>query len=252
MESMESKRLEELATRVARSGRTHFSRFLEPTSLGLARAAAGKAGVNVYFYGGYADAERQIASFSLDESPSPEDYPFVPLRLSWNSKYVSPGHRDLLGAAMGLGLERNMTGDVVMGEYHGMDCAYLFVMPEAADYIVANLKSAGRAPLKAQRADEMPLLKPPEGTHIRVTVQNERMDAVLAAGYRLSRSEAQKLISAGLVKLNHSVQLKGDFRIQAGDLISARGYGRLKVQEIQGETRKGRQGLLLFKYGNQK
>ena len=87
---------------------------------------------------------------------------------------------------------------------------------------------------------------------MRVTVQNERMDAILAAGCRLSRSEAQKLIAAGLVKLNHGVQMKGDARVQEGDLISARGYGRIKVQEMQGETRKGRQGILLFKYGKQK
>lgn len=249
MEEMEVKRLEELAVRAARSGRTQFSRFLEPSMLDAARAAANKAGAKVCFSGGYPEAERQAAAFYDDEPPLPEEYPFIPLRLSWNARYANPGHRDLLGAAMGLGIERDMTGDIAMGEYKGADCAYLFAMPEVADYIAANLESAGRAALKVQRADEELHLKPPEGDFIRVTVQNERLDAVLAAGCRLSRSEAQKLISAGLVKLNHSVQLKGDFRVQEGDLISARGYGRMKVHEMQGETRKGRQGILLFRYG---
>lgn len=249
MEGMEIKRLEELAVRAARSGRTQFTRFLEPSMMDAARAAANKAGAKVSFYGGYPDAERQTAAFYDEDPPLPEEYPFLALRLSWNAKYANPGHRDLLGATMGLGIERDMTGDIVMGEYRGADCAYLFALPEVADYISANLESAGRAALKVQRAEEELSLKPPEGDFMRVTVQNERLDAILAAGCRLSRSEAQKLISAGLVKLNHAVQLKGDFRVQEGDLISARGYGRIKVHELQGETRKGRQGILLFKYG---
>jgi len=150
---------------------------------------------------------------------------------------------------MGLGIERDTTGDIALGEYRGEPCAYLFVLPEVADYIIANLESAGRASLKVVRAEEEPGIKPPEGTHMRITVQNMRLDAVLAAGCRLSRSEAQKLIGAGLVKLNHMVQIKTDARIAQGDLISARGYGRMKVEEIQGETRKGRQGVLVFRYG---
>ena len=252
MEGMEIKRLEELAIRAARSGRTQFTRFLDPTMMDAARAAANKAGAKVSFWGGYPDGERQVAAFWDEDEPMNEEYPFIALRLSWNAKYANPGHRDLLGATMGLGIERDMTGDIAMGEYHGADCAYLFAMPEVADYIAANLESAGRAPLKVQQAEEELHLKPPEGEFMRVTVQNERMDAILAAGCRLSRSEAQKLIAAGLVKLNHGVQMKGDARIQEGDLISARGYGRIKVQEMQGETRKGRQGILLFKYGKQK
>ena len=150
---------------------------------------------------------------------------------------------------MGLGIERDMTGDIAMGEYRDSPCAYLFVMPEVAEYIIGNFESAGRAAVKVQRADETPVISPPEGEHMRITVQNMRLDAILAAGCRLSRGEAQKLINAGLVKLNHAEQLKCDARIEEGDLISARGYGRMKVAEVQGETRKGRQGVLVFRYG---
>ena len=75
------------------------------------------------------------------------------------------------------------------------------------------------------------------------------VDAVLAAGYNLSRAEAQKLIAAGLVKLNHVPELRGDAKLEAGSLLSARGYGRLRVDEIQGESRRGRTVLKLFRYG---
>ena len=46
----------------------------------------------------------------------------------------------------------------------------------------------------AALAEETPALTPPEGTTLRLTVQQERLDAVLAAACRLSRSEAQRLI----------------------------------------------------------
>ncbi len=249
MSDMDLKRLEELAVRAARSGRAQFSRFIEPSMQVSARTCANQAGVKVAFMGGYPDAERCIAAFYDDAPPEEWEYPMEVLRISWNAKYSDPGHRDLLGAVMGLGIERDTTGDIAMGEYRGAPCAYLFTVPEVVSYVCMNLDSAGRAAVKAQPAEETPSIRPPEGTHMRITVQNMRLDAVLAAGYRLSRSEAQKLIAAGHVKLNHTVQLKTDARIDAGDLISARGFGRMKIEDIQGETRKGRQGVLVFRYG---
>ena len=171
------------------------------------------------------------------------------LRIDWNAKFSNPGHRDLLGALMGLGIEREATGDIAMGTRRGADCAYLFVLPELADYIMANLESAGRAPLKLSVADETPELKPPEGRLLRATVQNPRLDAVLAAGCRLSRAEAQRMVAAGLVKLNHAVNLRGDARLEPGDLISARGFGRVRVEAFQGESRRGRLVVTLFLYG---
>ena len=40
-----------------------------------------------------------------------------------------------------------------------------------------------------------------------------------------------------------------DARLEEGDLISARGYGRIKVLEFQGESRRGRQIVTVFRYG---
>ena len=40
-----------------------------------------------------------------------------------------------------------------------------------------------------------------------------------------------------------------DAKLSEGDLISARGYGRVKVVAFQGESRRGRQIVQVFKYG---
>ena len=58
-----------------------------------------------------------------------------------------------------------------------------------------------------------------------------------------------RLIAAGLVKLNHVPQLRPDARLEEGDLISARGYGRVRVTAFQGESRRGRQVVQVFRYG---
>ena len=118
-----------------------------------------------------------------------------------------------------------------------------------AGYIAASLDSAGRAALKVEPAAEEPALLPPEGEQLRLTVQQERLDAVLAAACRLSRSEAQRLIAGGLVKLNHAPCLRADAKLSEGDLISARGYGRVQVTAFQGESRRGRLVVSVFKYG---
>ena len=81
------------------------------------------------------------------------------------------------------------------------------------------------------------------------TVPSERLDAVLAAAYDLSRQKAQEMIRAELVKVDHAVETRADAHLEAGSLVSARGLGRFRVQEVTGLTRKGRVGLRLFVYG---
>lgn len=232
------KRFQDLARR---EGRT---RFMEPGEMPrLAAKAARDEGVNVYFCGGYPEAERSVAVFYSDEIP--DDQCVICLKAEWNAKYASPGHRDLLGAIMGLGIEREMLGDILMDE----GCAHIFVLPEIADYICANLDSAGRA--KLWLCIETGEFQPPEpdGVYIRETVNTPRLDAVIAAGYDLSREKAQKLVAQGFVKLNHVECLRTDVHLSDNDLISVRGFGRLRFVENMGETRKGRTAVRLFRYG---
>ena len=240
----EKKRFSELALRAAYTGNPQFTRFLEPSMERDALAAAHAAGAQLVLSGGYDGAERRMAAFCNGENP--ESFPIAALELRWNAKFADAKHRDLLGAVMGLGLERDAVGDVCLGSQPGV--AYLFCTEDIAGYIAANLESAGRASLKISRAEVIDIA-PPEGSEMRVTVQNLRLDAVLAAGWKLSRSEAQRLIAAGLVKLNHVVEERSDARVEEGHLISARGFGRLRIDEVQGETKKGRIGVMLFRYG---
>lgn len=240
----EEKRFMELSRRAALAGRTGYSRFIEPSLIPVAKKCARDAGGRVEFSGGYPGAERVVAAFVADGDEA--EYPIECLDLVWNTKFASAGHRDLLGAVMGLSIEREMTGDIVLA---GEGRAYLFVIDDMADYIIANLESAGRATLKITRHSGEIVCPEPEGVRTRITLASPRLDAFVSSGYNLSRSESQKLINAGLVKLNHVPEMRTDAGVNEGDLISVRGHGRMKVEEMLGQTKRGRLAAQVFRYG---
>ncbi|NLD58613.1 MAG: hypothetical protein GX647_02990 [Clostridiales bacterium] len=236
------KRLRELALRASRTGEPAHTRFLEPPLEVAARAAANAAGCQVDFFGGYPGAERRVAAFYTDE---PGNWPIERLRLSWNPRYGSPGHRDILGAIMALGIVRASLGDIAVLSDH----ALAFVHRDVADYVLLNLESAGRVRLEIERdAGDFEAPEPGGAISYR-TVASERLDALVASALHLSREAAQKLIASELVKVNHEVNPRPDAKLSAGDIVSARGYGRFKLAEITGETRKGRLGVRIFMFG---
>ena len=241
---MEEKRLRELALRASHACAPTYTRFLEPPMEIACRAAANFAGCEVAFEGGYEGAERRMAGFYAGGAEA-LSFPIRRLRVDWNARYGSIGHRDILGALMGLGIERETLGDIAMLK----EGALLFVHEDMADYVAANLESCGRAKVRISPCGEEVAPPEPEGTLLYRTVPSQRLDAVLAATCDLSRQKAQEMIRAELVKVDHAVETRADARLEAGSLVSARGLGRFRVQEVAGLTRKGRVGLRLFVYG---
>ena len=240
---MEKDRLNDLARRAAASGQVCFTPFLDPAECEEAEAAAKRAGARTAFWGGYADAERRVCAFYDWEEP--EEYPIACLEIGWNQKFdKAPAHRDLLGALMGLGFERDRAGDIVLGR----DRAWVFASPELAPYIQANLTEAGRAHLKISPVAPEDIAIEPEGTSIRETVSSLRLDAIMAAGWDLSRSQASEVIRSGRVRVNFRLCEKPDRDMAEGDLISARGLGRLRFERDEGATRKGRLAVRLIRY----
>ena len=69
-----------------------------------------------------------------------------------------------------------------------------------------------------------------------------------AAGYGVSRTKLVREIKAERVKVNWQVIANPAHQVEAGDVISLRGRGRLVLHEVQGTTRKGRISILLQRY----
>ena len=242
---MFEKRLNELAVRASRRGDASFTHFMDLNQIQTAMAVANANRISLALEGGYPDAERRMGAFYDGEPPEEWMWPIQPVEISWRAQFGTPEHRDFLGALMALGFERERMGDIVLcGEK-----AYVFAEPEMAEYIVQSLESAGRVTVKCRLAEGVPDIPPPAGRTFRDTVPSLRLDALIAAGFSLSRSEASERISRGKAFVNQALSLRPDAAVEEGDLVSLRGEGRIRLESVDGETRKGRIAVKIFRYG---
>lgn len=186
-------------------------------------------------WGGYEAAER-VKFFLCPYGDTPK-IELTMLEFSYNPKFSTIEHKDVLGALMGLGIQRERTGDILIFEGK----INVFVEKDLADYIILNLDKIGRAGVKGRISDWEAIKEyhRPEKTS-NINVKSLRLDAVIAAFYNLSRGEAQSLIESEKVKVNYKYILSTSFFVEIGDLISVRGYGRFELDEIEGKTKKDR------------
>ena len=239
------KALENAAKLAGEKGLIRFTRFLDPAEAELSRRLARQYGAKLSVWGGYDQAERVVGCFGpAGEEMDTDQYPVVCLHSRYLPKFCSVTHRDLLGSFMALGLTRSCAGDMIIA---GADI-YLFAHAQTADFIAQSMKSAGKAPLDFHVLTQAPEMPEPEGTRFSSVVSSLRLDAVLAAAYRLSRSEAADSIRAGLVKVNHLVCDRVDLPLQEDALLSMRGRGRVRLLSVDSTTRKQRIGITLFRY----
>ncbi len=223
-----------------------FTHFLDPATIYFAEnKLLFDSDVNVSFWGGYEGAERKILCVSPEwENVSNEDFPLVCIKAA-ASDFVSLTHRDYLGAIMGLGIEREQIGDIVID---GLD-AYIFCKKEMADYVMHNLDKVGRGGVKMSVVkDADALCTKREEKLVKMSVASLRLDSVLSGALNLSRTASADLIKSCKVKVNFDECVNLSKILSCGDLISVRGFGRLKVSEVGGETRKGRTVVFVKKY----
>ena len=202
------------------------------------------------FFGGYEQAERTICAFlpdwqGEDDVQDEESGPLSALAATFPAE-ASLGHRDVLGALMGLGLTREKLGDIL---FPAPGRCQLVLLREAEPILLSQWEGAGRwkvslAPIALSELQG----QPPQVKVIRDTVATPRLDAVLAAGFSIPRSKAGDYIAAGRVAVNHRECLKGDRQVGQSDVLVCRGLGKCVVKEILGQSKKGRTMLVLERY----
>ncbi len=227
-------------------GRNSFTTpFLDPRQLELAEAVLrNNRELSYAVFGGHPSAERNMLNiFPLQLKGGLP--PVQAVLVEWNSRNEL-GHRDLLGAVMALGLKREQIGDIILFEDNK---AALFVDEGKTNYILSNLSQAGNVALNCKLIDPHDLpLAADEGREIKGTVASLRIDAILSLGFGISRSRVVLLIKGGLVRVNWRPISSPSHQVKEGDQISLKGRGRILVQSVEGETRKGRIRLKLKKY----
>ena len=197
-------------------------------------------GAPIRFFGGLSTAEREISCYLpdyLDEDwLTGEDGPVAAVRAAFFER-DSLSHRDFLGALMGCGVKRETIGDIYVAEGR---CDFL-VTREVLPYLLQNFLSAGRTKLHVERI-MVPDVSVPEQKvrQIRDTVPSLRLDGIVSSGFSISRGKAADYISAGKCELNYAPCVKGDKQTTEGDVITVRGLGKIRLDAVGGNTKKGR------------
>ena len=210
--------------------------------------------VRTYYYGGYPDAERTVAVFlpaffEADDvevffDTQPDENPLTLLRLD-KDRFHALTHRDVLGALMGLGIKRELLGDIVTDD----GGAYVVCLKKAVAFLKEHLTKVGRASVTVKEALLSDLTQREAAFEERfASVASLRLDSVLGAAFSLSRTKAAEAIERGVVFLNAVQTFKPDAHVDEGDKLVLRGAGKVILSEVRGESKKGRIHIVLRRY----
>ncbi len=231
------RRVEDLARRCRRTGEQMLTGFLTPAERYQTEAWA-RAGTDcrLVFSGGREACERTVCFFLPYYEDGEPDISGHIKAIKFTAPFGDPGHRDYLGAALGMGVKREWIGDIWT---QGKD-AYMFCLQSVQRHLL-TMDKVGRWGVKAQPVElgDVPELVR-NAEKVSFSVMSMRLDAVTAGMFRLSRTEAAKQIAAGNVRLNYAECLKADAPVKEGDVISLRHAGKGSVTGTGGTSRKGR------------
>ena len=232
--------LADLYRQADRGGYYVYSDFLSPADQALLSEAKREGLVGDYsLCGGYDSAERRMAVFgSESEFGYAYELPAGWLKIAPVAKKFAEelSHRDFLGSLMGLGITRDLLGDILIVDGE----AFLFASESIHTYLLENLTEVKHTKVACAVVDTPPaaaVALPDEAVFV---VAGERLDAFVAGVYKLSRSESAALIEKGLVAIDGKVTEKILVTPREGAMISVRGYGRFLYVGICGDTRKGK------------
>lgn len=251
-ETLFQKRLRELSRTAYYREVITFTDFLDLNELHMVHSFRPEGtGITVRFWGGYEGAERQIAAFlpdalSYDLTEEAIGYPIACIKISPVSRKFSENlsHRDYLGALVHLGIDRSTLGDIVVKDLD----AFVFCQKQMTQFLLQNLDRVRHTNVTLQQVLNPNELPAPQLKEIRGTVASVRLDSMIALAFSSSRSSMLGLIEGGKVFVNGKMAVSNGHPLKPGDVVSVRGYGKFRYEDLAGSTKKGRFSVIINRY----
>ncbi len=224
-----------------------YSDFLNLNELNLLQCIPKNQLYSKYeLFGGYKYAERQMVAFIPDALCYENIYPISAMKVSALSKKFSENlnHRDYLGSVLGLGLERSKIGDILIQDGY----VVIFIHESMQDFISKNFTLVKHTSVVTEVVNEVNDNFQPQCEEINGTVSSIRLDSIIALLLKESRSKIIRLIEGGKVFVNGKLITTNAYKLQEGDLISVRGYGKFQYLSILSKTKKERFYISLSKF----
>lgn len=192
--------------------------------------------------GGYEDAEYQKVVIYPDYLIDVEEAIAI-IEMTYDPQYGEIGHRDALGALLGLGVKRDVVGDIISepGRLQAV------VSKDISEYLLSQIYKIGRIHVSSSIVEQLDYT-PPAFELKSSTVKSLRLDAVVASAYNMSRQKAVDLIKGERVKVNHQYVTQTSKELIGHALISVRGKGRFRLEVLDGMTKKDRYRIQVKHY----
>lgn len=227
-------RLEDLE-RKSRQKYTHTeSPFLNEEEQAAARSAFPESAL-IHYEGGYPEARKKKVIFLRDEEDDFSDIVCISARVDQRFRTIS--HRDILGSIMSLQVDRHSFGDFWIEE--DKKRIYLYTSASMGTFLCDNLIRIASLSVSFEVTDERPA-QVFRTREFEAVITGERIDCVVAALAKVSRSEAQRMIRADKVQINHRPLVDTDELCDNDCTISIRGTGRFRYRGVVRRTRKDR------------
>ena len=198
----------------------------------------------MFFDGGYEFAERgRILLAPSYYVPEDKEIGLHFFQVEGESKFFDLAHKDIMGALLNIGLKREKFGDILITD----ETKQLIVADEIADYVRMEVQQIGKTRVllgSIQRERVNPART--EYKELTFTVSSLRIDAIVSHVFNQSRSKVADWIKGKHVKVNWQVVDQVDFKLEEGDIVSVRKFGRFRFLSEEGNTKKGR---ILIKVG---
>lgn len=211
------------------------SNFLDENEQSKLLPILKKSKRNYILAGGFEEAQRKI--LVLFPSYMEKDYIDIPIGaiVFQNDGTLTP--RDVLGSLMALGLKREVIGDISIWP----EKVQVIIIENLKEYFLNNLnkiKKTNIDPKYKSFKEIVPYVQPFENKSC--VVSSNRLDAIVASIFNVSRKNSIEAIKGDLVLHNHLPVSKLTSEVKAEDTISFRGKGKIKILNLDNYTKKGR------------
>jgi len=218
--------------------------FLNMNEQAIVKNVINQTKEKAIFYGGYEEAERKILfvipkNYNKVIKQMDYDRYIGAMRISLSNKIKEKyTHRNYLGALMKLGIKREKIGDILVDD----DGADIIACKDIINFLYINLQSLKRFEKCTIQEINIKELKKiiaiPQYKTIQVS--SMRLDNIISEISNTSRSKANQMILDKKVFINYLCESKVTKQIKEKDTITIRGIGRFKINQIIGNTRKGK------------
>lgn len=199
---------------------------------------------NYCFYGIFEEAERKMLCVYREYfKPQNNEFPLELITFTFRQD-SRLSHRDFLGALMSLGIKRETVGDIVIDN----GIAQIAVCTAVKDVIASDIRKIGSAGVKFDENYPGLLKKVQNFKEISGTTASLRLDAVAGFALNISRGKISDIIKGVGAEVNSVVKNDCSYVLKEGDVFSVRGYGKYRISEVLGVTRKGRIHITVLKY----